>query len=250
MKTLGIIPSRYASTRFPGKPLIDIAGKSMIQRVYEQALESIHLDKVVVATDDERILHHVELFGGEVVMTSEDHQNGTSRCQQTLKELNLKSKDYQFDAVVNIQGDEPFIDPAQIDKVAVLLSDKKAEIATLVKLIEDEEELFNPNVVKVVFDEAKKAKYFSRQTIPYVRDVLKNDWLNRYAFYKHLGIYGYRSKVLTLITKLKESPLEKAEKLEQLRWLENGFEIHIDITTMQSIAIDTPEDLSKLTNTL
>ena len=250
MKILGIIPSRYASTRFPGKSLIDIAGKSMIHRVYEQALKSEHLDKVVVATDDDRIFEHVKSFGGEVLMTSKNHRNGTSRCFEVIEAFRVKPEEDQFDAVVNIQGDEPFIDPSQIDKVALLLSDKNAEIATLVKLIENEEELFNPNVVKVVFDQAKKAKYFSRQTIPFLRDENKNEWLSKHRFYKHIGIYGYSTEVLTLITKLKESPLEKAEKLEQLRWLENGFQIPVGITTTQSIAIDTPEDLSKLTNTL
>ena len=250
MKILGIIPSRYASTRFPGKPLIDIAGKSMIQRVYEQSLKSVHLYKVVVATDDERIFNHVKSFGGEVQMTSENHQNGTSRCAEVLESIGTESRENQFDAIVNIQGDEPFIDPSQIDKVALLLSDKNAEIATLAKLIESDEELFNPNVVKVVIDQAYRAKYFSRQTIPFIRDENKDQWLGKHKFYKHIGIYGYSSVVLKLITILKESSLEKAEKLEQLRWLENGFQISVDITTMQSIAIDSQEDLSKLTNTL
>ena len=183
-------------------------------------------------------------------MTSENHQNGTSRCHEVLEAFKVKSGADQFDAVVNIQGDEPFIDPSQIDKVALLLSEKHAEIATLLKLIENEEELFNPNVVKVVFDQAKKAKYFSRQTIPFLRDENKSEWLGKHRFYKHIGIYGYSAEVLTLIAKLEESPLEKAEKLEQLRWIENGFQISIDITTTQSIAVDTREDLSKLTNTL
>ena len=248
MKILGVIPSRYASTRFPGKPLIDINGKSMIQRVYEQAQKSTYLNKVAVATDDDRIFNHIKSFGGEVVMTSESHKNGTSRCYEALELANTTIGEDSYDAVINIQGDEPYIEPSQIDKVSVLLNEKKAEIATLVKLIDNKEELFDPNVVKAVLDNKNNAKYFSRQTIPYVRDEAIDVWLNKHAFYKHIGIYGYSSKVLKLIAKLKKSPLEKAEKLEQLRWLENGFQICTDITTAQSVAIDTPDDLSKLTN--
>ena len=249
MKILGIIPSRYASTRFPGKPLADIAGKSMIRRVYERSSGARHLDDLVVATDDERIYDHVLQFGGKAVMTSAHHVNGTSRCLEALQAVHKTSGHTGFDAVVNIQGDEPFIHPDQVSLVAGMLKEKNAGIATLAFRISDTSELFDSNVVKVVFDRTGQARYFSRQAIPFVRDARQDEWLHDHDFYKHIGIYGYLSDVLARITLLEESPLERAEKLEQLRWIEHGFQVIIGITTHQSVAVDAPEDLSKLTNT-
>ena len=243
MKILGIIPSRYASTRFPGKPLAVIDGKSMIQRVYEQASKSALLSKVIVATDDSRIFEHVQDFGGNVAMTSKNHTNGTLRCWEVVEQ-----SDGNYDIIVNIQGDEPFIDPEQIDQVAGLFKNNEVEIGTLVKKIKSEEELFNPNVVKAVFDQQKKALFFSRQTIPFLRGIPQEEWITKHNFYKHIGIYAYRFDVLEKIVKLKPTELEKAESLEQLRWLENGFKINVQITEKEAISIDTPEDLLKLTN--
>lgn len=248
MKVLGVIPARYASTRFPGKPLVSIDGKSMIRRVYEQALKAEKLDQVVVATDDSRILNHVNDFGGEVVMTSSHHLNGTSRCQEVLESITSDDPLLKFDVVVNIQGDEPFINPQQIDKVANLFNDPLVEIGTLAKKIAKTEDLFNPNSVKVIFGKKKNAIYFSRQTIPFLRDIPEKDWVEKFNFYKHIGIYGYRAEVLNKIIKLKPSQFEEAEKLEQLRWLENGYKIGVEITEFEGVSIDTPDDLSKLTN--
>jgi 3-deoxy-manno-octulosonate cytidylyltransferase (CMP-KDO synthetase) len=242
MNIVGIIPARFASTRFPGKPLIDIAGKTMIQRVYEQAKKASSLSEVLVATDDERIAQHVHSFGGNVVMTNENHQSGTDRCFEAIEKFEINA-----DAVINIQGDEPFIKPEQIDLVASCFSLKETELATLVKKISTNEELFNPNTPKVLLNSNKEAIYFSRQTIPHIRGKEQNDWLNQHTFYKHIGIYGYRTDVLATITQLKQSSLELAEALEQLRWLENGYKIKVEITDFESVAIDTPDDLQKLT---
>jgi len=244
MKILGVIPSRYASTRFPGKPLVDIGGKSMVCRVYEQVLKSSFISKVVVATDDTRIFDHVTEFGGDVVMTDINHNNGTTRCNEVVSILESKGENY--DVVINIQGDEPMINPDQIDKVAKLFENKQTQIATLVKKIGDIEELLSPNVVKAVTDINKRALYFSRHAIPYNRGEEKYDWLNNADYYKHIGIYGYRTTVLNQIAVLTPGKLEMAESLEQLRWLENGYNIFVDVTEYESIAIDTPEDLSKL----
>ncbi|MGQ0829280.1 MAG: 3-deoxy-manno-octulosonate cytidylyltransferase [Bacteroidota bacterium] len=241
MNIVGIIPARYASTRFPGKPLIDIAGKSMIQRVYEQAKKSASLADVVVATDEERIEQHVRSFGGNVVMTGTDHQSGTDRCFEAIKKFSGKA-----DVVINIQGDEPFIHPEQIDLVASCFNSAKVQIATLVKKISNNEELFNPNTPKVLLNKNKEAIYFSRQTIPHIRNKEQNEWLNQFTFYKHIGIYAYTTKVLAEITALKQSPLELAEALEQLRWIENGYTIRVEITDLESVAIDAPDDLKKL----
>ncbi|MDG1135694.1 MAG: 3-deoxy-manno-octulosonate cytidylyltransferase [Bacteroidales bacterium] len=248
MKILGIIPARYESTRFPGKPLVDIAGKSMIQRVYDQACKAHLVSKIIVATDDERIFKHVESFGGVVMMTDKNHLNGTTRCNQVL-DLISKSGE-QFDVVINIQGDEPMINPQQIDKVAKLFNDEKTQISTLAKKITFAEDLCNDNIVKVVFDDNKSALYFSRQAIPYERNHKKDNWLDHNEYYKHVGIYGYRSNILDKIVALPQGKLEFAESLEQLRWLENGIRITIDITDFESIAIDTPDDLLKLTTKL
>jgi 3-deoxy-manno-octulosonate cytidylyltransferase (CMP-KDO synthetase) len=237
---LGIIPARYASTRFPAKPLVDIAGKTMIQRVYEQAMKC-DLDKVVVATDDERISTVVEAFGGEVIMTDTKHQSGTDRCA----EVALKLPGY--DVVINIQGDEPFIDPTQIALVRSCFTDKNIQLATLIKEIHGDDELFNPNIPKVVINTKQQAIYFSRQPIPYIRNAeKKEDWITAHQFYKHIGIYGYTTETLLAITKLKPSSLELAESLEQLRWLENGYQIQTKVTGIETIAIDTPEDLQKI----
>lgn len=241
MRILGIIPARYASTRFEGKPLADIHGKSMIRRVYEQALKAKQLNKVVVATDDKRIEDEVLSFGGNVVMTKSTHPSGTDRCRETLEKIGE-----DFDAVVNIQGDEPFIDPEQIDQVASLISKQEIQIATLGKPIKSTDELFNPNVVKLIFDIHGNAIYFSRHPIPYLRGVEKENWVEKFHYHKHLGIYAYKSNILKQITELSVSTLEKAESLEQLRWLENGLKIKIGITNIEGFAIDTPDDLQKL----
>ena len=239
MKVVAIIPARFASTRFPGKPLVEIDGKPMIQRVYEQASLSA-VDDVVVATDDQRIFDAVVSFGGKVVYTNENHPNGTCRCEEALMGL-----DEQFDAVVNVQGDEPFIDPSQINQVVSLLKNE-AQIATLVKAIDTEETLFDTNKPKVVLSETGQALYFSRQVVPFIRDEPKENWLSVNTFYKHIGIYGYQVEVLKQLVKLKPGKLEDLEKLEQLRWLENGFVIKTAETLLETIGIDTPEDLKKL----
>lgn len=241
MQILGIIPARYASTRFPAKALVDIGGKSMIQRVYEQASKATKLSQVIVATDDERISDHVLSFGGKVVMTSESHQSGTDRCYEAL----LKTEG-NYDYVINIQGDEPFISPDPIDNLADELNGQ-TELATLVKIIDSEDLLFNVNVPKAVLNIRREILYFSRQTIPYIRNHEKDQWLENHTFYKHIGIYAYRTDVLAALTRLPVSSLEKAEALEQLRWLENGYSIKAVITSDDSHGVDTPEDLDKVT---
>ncbi|MCU0369290.1 MAG: 3-deoxy-manno-octulosonate cytidylyltransferase [Cyclobacteriaceae bacterium] len=239
MRILGVIPARYASTRFPAKPLVDLNGKSMIRRVYEQASKSKYLNKVVVATDHEEIYRHVNTFGGEVCMTSPQHASGTDRCYEVLTKEKGK-----FDYVINIQGDEPFIAPEQIDLLASLL-DGKTELATLIKKIGSVEQLLNPNLVKVVCSKNQEALYFSRSVIPYFRNMEQSEWVTHHTYYKHIGMYAYRADVLGQITKLEISSLEKTESLEQLRWLENGFHIKVKETNIETIGIDTPEDLEK-----
>ncbi len=239
MKILGIIPARYASTRFPGKPLIDLGGKYMIQRVWEQANKAYSFTKVVVATDHSGIYEAVQAFGGEVVMTEEHHSNGTERSFDAYQQLQE-----QYDYIVNIQGDEPFIDPKQIDTLGRAL-DGEVELATLVKKIEDQETLFNPNVMKVVFNKNKDALYFSRQCIPHIRGKDPDSWLIHHTYYKHIGIYAYRADILAEIVKIPLSLLEKAESLEQLRWLENGYRIKVAETDIETFGIDTPEDMDK-----
>ena len=240
MQIVGIIPARYASTRFPAKALANIGGLSMIRRVYEQATQSSRLAQVVVATDDPRIFEHVQAFGGQVVMTSPHHQSGTDRCFEALQYL-----EGVYDYVINIQGDEPFIQPTQINRLASVLHGD-AQLATLVKVIEDEETLFNSNTPKVLLNRSRNVLYFSRQTIPYLRGVDTSAWLDSHTFYKHIGIYAYRTDILAQITQLPVSLLEKAEALEQLRWLENGFTIQAVITPDDSHGIDTPEDLERV----
>ena len=238
----GIIPARYASTRFPGKPLALIGNKTMIQRVYEQACKS--LDLVFVATDDKRIFDTVLNFGGKAIITSPDHQSGTDRCAEAAV-LIAREKDINPDVIINIQGDEPFIKPEQIDLLKQCFSEDTVEIATLVRKAETGEDIFNPNQPKVVINPAGDAMYFSRATIPYIRDTETWKWTGKHVFYKHIGVYAYRSETLKKITVLKRSPLEIAESLEQNRWLENGFHIRTAVTLWESTGIDTPDDLEK-----
>ena len=239
MKVVGIIPARYASTRFPGKPLALIKGKPMIQRVYEQALKS-QLDEVVVATDDVRIADAVMDFGGRYVLTDPNHRSGTDRCREALDLL-----DKQYDAVVNVQGDEPFIDPLQINQVMELISRDDTQLASLAKKIVDEDELFSPNTVKVVMDKQGNALYFSRNPIPYMRNIDRSEWLKNGVFYKHIGIYAYKSETLRRIAEMQPTALEVSESLEQLRWLENGLDIRIGITDTENVSIDQPRDIEK-----
>jgi 3-deoxy-manno-octulosonate cytidylyltransferase (CMP-KDO synthetase) len=240
MKILGVIPARYASSRFPGKPLVDIGGKSMIQRVYEQAKKCYDLTDVVVATDDERIFEHVKGFGGAAVMTSDQHQSGTDRCA----EVALQHPEYQV--VINIQGDEPYIDPEQISKLAACFNTPDVQLATLVKRVKTEQELNNPNTPKVIVNKLSEAVYFSRSPIPHIRGEEPQNWLEFYTYFKHIGIYGYRADILQEVTKLPIASLEKAESLEQLRWIENGYRIKVAETELETYAVDTPEDLDKL----
>ena len=234
---IGIIPARYASTRFPGKPLTLIHNKPMVQHVYERAKEA-DFDDVYVATDDERIQNAVENFGGKVIMTNPQHASGTDRCAEVAQILNLADTDL----IVNIQGDEPFIRKDEINLLIKLFYNQNIQIATLAKPISTEEELNNPNKVKVVFTNSNKALYFSRSPIPSQIPNLKTQ-NSKLKTHKHIGIYAYKNHILQQITKLPVSSLEETEKLEQLRWLENDFTIHISICHHESIAIDTPDDL-------
>lgn len=239
MKVVGIIPARYASTRFPGKPLALIKGKTMIRRVCEQAWKS-KLDAVVVATDDVRIADEVMSFGGCYVLTSPNHRSGTDRCCEALDLL-----EEHYDAVVNIQGDEPFIDPEQINQLVDLITCDDTPLASLAKPVVEADELFSPNTVKVVMNNEGKAMYFSRSPIPFMRNVEKENWLEKGAFYQHIGIYAYKSEALHKVAALPPSDLELAESLEQLRWLENGMSIRMAITKSENVSIDTPADLAK-----
>lgn len=240
LSILGVIPARYASSRLPGKPLLDVAGKSMIQRVYEQVLQVKAFTKIVVATDDNRIFEHVSLFGGDVFMTAESHESGTDRCAEVSK------KCAGFDVVINIQGDEPFINPSQIETLITCFDKPTTQIATLVKKINKFEDLMNVNMPKVVLNVFGEAIYFSRSTIPYYRGVSEIDWLTGHDYYKHIGIYGYRTEILNEITTLPVSRLEQVEALEQLRWLENGYKIQTAITDIETRAVDTQADLEAL----
>jgi len=238
MKIIGIIPARFASTRFPGKPLADIGGKTLIQRVYEQAAQAQSLAAVAVATDDERIFAHVRSFGGQAIMTSPEHPSGTDRCAEAAAAFP------DAEGVLNIQGDEPFIAPAQIDLVAAPLAAGGA-ISTLAKRIERVEELHNPNVVKVVWNERQEALYFSRSPIPHQRGLPPEQWLAQGEFFKHIGIYGFQRQTLLELTSLPTSRLERMESLEQLRWLEAGYPIRVGITAQETLGVDTPEDLER-----
>lgn len=238
-KFIGIIPARYASTRFPGKPLQLIGGKSMIQRVFEQV--SKVLPTVYVATDDQRIFDAVEAFGGNVVMTSENHKSGTDRCFEAFQKVGEGKE-----IVINIQGDEPFIQTSQIETICQCFDNKETQIATLVKPFKSSDgtkALFNPNSPKVLLNKDSEAIYFSRNVIPYLRGKEQEDWINLHTYYKHIGLYAYRGDVLKEITQLPQSSLELAESLEQLRWIENGYKIKVGVTEVETIGIDTPEDL-------
>jgi 3-deoxy-manno-octulosonate cytidylyltransferase (CMP-KDO synthetase) len=240
---IGIIPARYASSRFPGKPLADIKGKTMIRRVYEQASKA--LETVFVATDDKRIYDAVKAFGGRVVMTSPEHKSGTDRCTEAVAKAENETG-IHYDVVLNVQGDEPFIAPEQLELVKSCFSDPETRIATLVKKITDESVLFDPNRPKVVVNAANEAIYFSRSTVPYVRNYETQNWLKHHTYYMHIGLYAFRRDVLPQLTSLPQSPLELAESLEQLRWIENGYRIAVRITEYESFGVDTPEDLQKL----
>jgi len=242
-KIIGIIPARYASTRFPGKPLVDIDGKTMIQRVYEQCLKSNALFKTYVATDNQRIFQHVSDFGGNVIMTSEAHKTGTDRCNEAVNIIEKEEKTH-IDVVINIQGDEPFIHIEQINLLANCFNNKETEIASLAKEITAEEDIHNKNMVKLVRNKQKQALYFSRYPIPFYRD--NKDAVKEQKILKHIGIYAYKRHILSEISTLQISDLEKAESLEQLRWLENGYKITIELTTHENISIDTKEDLLKI----
>ena len=247
MDILGIIPARYASTRFPGKPLADIGGRTMIQRVYEQSRKASCLKEVVVATDDERILEHVRGFGGEAMMTAATHASGTERCSEALT-LWRKAHPGDWDAVINIQGDEPFIDPGQIELLGGLLAQPQTDICTLVIRTLSSNDLSDPNVVKVVLNRYGEALYFSRSPIPHFRGIEPEKWTGMHTYFKHVGIYGYKSDILERLPTLEPSPLEMAESLEQLRWLSYGLRIKTAVTEFESMAIDTPLDLLKITN--
>ena len=239
MKVVGIIPARYNSTRFPGKPLAMIKGKTMIQRVCEQAWKS-KLDAVVVATDDIRIADEVLKFGGKYVMTDPQHQSGTDRCCEAVQML-----EEQYNAVINIQGDEPFIDPRHINLLVDMISRDDTQLASLVKRVEEAEDLFGSSKVKVVMDKTGKALYFSRNPIPFMQNVAHEKWLQKGRFYQHIGIYAYKTETLHQIAKMQPSALEQAESLEQLRWLENGLSIRMAVVAGESLSIDTPDDLAK-----
>ena len=241
MKFMAIIPARYASTRFPGKPLAVLGGKTVIQRVYEQ-VKSV-LDDVFVATDDQRIYDCVESFHGKAVMTREDHKSGTDRIEEALEKI--KAAGICADVIINVQGDEPFIQPSQIKTLMALFDDPDTQIGTLGKPFESIDAIENPNSPKIVTDNRGFALYFSRSPIPFVRGKERKDWLWQYPFLKHLGIYAYRQEVLDEVTRLPQSSLEKAESLEQLRWLQNGYRIRVGLTDVETVGIDTPEDLQR-----
>jgi 3-deoxy-manno-octulosonate cytidylyltransferase (CMP-KDO synthetase) len=241
MKLLGIIPARFASTRFPGKPLAIIHGKTMIQRVYEQCKKAALLSEVVVATDDDKIFEHVKSFGGKVILTKPNHESGTDRCAEVIQNVAFQN----YEAVINIQGDEPYIHPEQIDAVATLLN-KGKQIVTLRKQLTNNEDILSPNVVKCVCASNGKALYFSRSPVPFIRGEDKESFHTHKQHYKHIGIYGFQRKTLVEVSQLEMGTLEKAESLEQLRWLDAGYEIFAGITEYESVGIDSPEDINKL----
>ena len=238
MKFMAIIPARYASTRYPGKPLAILGGKTVIQRVYEQ-VKSV-LDDVYVATDDDRIYNTVTDFGGKAVMTRADHKSGTDRIEEAAEKIGLDA-----DVIINVQGDEPFIQPSQIETLMQLFDAPETQIGTLGKPFESIDAVENPNSPKIVTDNRGFALYFSRSVIPYIRGKERDSWFEEYPFLKHLGVYAYRREVLAEVTKLPMSSLEKAESLEQLRWLQNGYRIRVGLTDIETVGIDTPEDLTR-----
>ena len=241
---IGVIPARYASSRFPGKPLVDILGKTMIRRVYEQAIKCSQLNRVVVATDDDRIASEVQSFGGEFVLTSSLHPSGTDRCAETARILNLSDSD----VIINIQGDEPFIDPSQIATLCACFDNESVELATLVKSFRQAEEVIRDSTIKVVLDKQQYALYFSRAVIPFTREVPTDGMVPLETYVQHIGIYGYRAATLQKIAQLSLSSLENIEKLEQLRWLENGYRILTARSEHESFSVDTPEDLIKISS--
>ncbi|MDR2125272.1 MAG: 3-deoxy-manno-octulosonate cytidylyltransferase [Prevotellaceae bacterium] len=241
----GIIPARFASTRFPGKPLADILGKPMIRRVYEKAKKVF--ETVYVATDDKRIFDAVINFGGNAIITSTSHKSGTDRCAEAV-EIIQKSLNKKIDAVVNIQGDEPFIAEEQLQQIKQLFADSSTQIATLIKPFADDEDIFQPDRPKVVVSNTNEALYFSRSPIPFIRNSEKETWQKQFTFFKHIGLYAYRTEILKQLAALPQGKLEKAESLEQLRWLENGYKIKVAQTNIENHAVDTPEDLIRLIN--
>jgi len=241
-KFIGIIPARYASSRFPGKPLVDIMGKTMIERVYEQAKKSTRLERVIVATDSELIYQAVLAFGGEVALTKEEHPSGTDRCAEVSQKLGWSQE--ANTVIINIQGDEPFIEPTQIDLLCTCFSEEAVKIATLVRKFSSAEDVVSPNTIKVALAKSGKALYFSRAAIPFIRDAALDVDYKHYN--QHIGIYAYRAETLVALTHLKPSFLENTEKLEQLRWLENGYEIYTAHSIHESWSVDTPEDLKKM----
>ncbi|OFY39843.1 MAG: 3-deoxy-manno-octulosonate cytidylyltransferase [Bacteroidetes bacterium GWF2_40_14] len=245
MKILAIIPSRYGSTRFPGKPLIQIDGKTMIQRVYERS--SLAFGHVCVATDDKRIFDEVVRFGGDVVMTSSSHKSGTDRCYEALKIVEERDS-VRFDIIVNVQGDEPFILPEQLLELIGCFDDSGTKIATLVKKFSPEEDIFNTNSPKVVITNDNYALYFSRNAIPFQRGADQKEWSGNMTYYKHIGLYAFTRDALNTVSRMEQTSLEKAEQLEQLRWLENGIKIKVAVTQHPSYSIDTPEDIAYLTS--
>jgi 3-deoxy-manno-octulosonate cytidylyltransferase (CMP-KDO synthetase) len=247
MRFIAIIPARYASTRFPGKPLAEIGGKPMIQHVYERT--NAYFEYAVVATDDERIAEAVRAFGGDVVMTRTTHRSGTERCAEAL---NIAEASYatEFDVVVNVQGDEPFVSGDHLEKIKGAFDSADVQIATLVKKFGEGEDIFNPNSPKVVVSADWRALYFSRSPIPYIRNAEQSDWQRTGLYYKHIGLYAYRAHILREIVALPSGHLETAESLEQLRWLEHGYAITVRETTAETLAVDTPEDLERVREVL
>ena len=243
MNFVGIIPARYGSQRFPGKPLAKIKGKTMIERVYFQTAKA--LESVYVATDDTRIENEVKRFGGKCIMTKDSHKSGTDRIAEAIHIIE-KSNNEHYDAIINVQGDEPFIHPEQIKELCDCFDDEHTEIATLAKYISDNEEIFNPNLPKLITNHNDEALYFSRSPIPYIRDEEQCRWAEKHSFKKHLGMYAYRTDILKKLTNLPPSSLEKAESLEQNRWLEFGYKIKIRITAYKNYPIDTPGDLKDI----
>ena len=243
MMIIGIIPARYGSTRYPGKPLIDIQGKTMIQRVYEQATKAKCLSEVIVATDDVRILEHVESFGGKAIMTHPDHPSGTDRCWEAIQAVSTHGKEGLY--VINIQGDEPFVAPEQIDELGAVL-DGNVELASQMIPVSDHELLFDMGEAKVIVNQEFEAIYFSRQVIPFLKGIDPQEWHKYHTYYRQVGMYAYRADILEKITQLPVSDLEKAESLEQLRWLQNGYKIKMVLTSYESHCIDTPEDVEKV----
>ncbi len=246
MKFIGIIPARYASSRFPGKALFVIEGKTMVQRVYEQAKKSTVLSDIYVATDDVSIENHVKKFGGKVVMTSSDLACGTDRCHDAFQIINNDNLYSPKDVIINIQGDEPLINPEQINLVASCFKSDEVKIATLIKKLDNIDDLQNPNVMKVVCDNLKRAMYFSRSPIPYFRGLDQQQWIKKHNYFQHIGIYAYRSTILNELSKLPQSTLEKAESLEQLRWMQNGYSIYVEQTNYESHSVDILADVDKI----